>query len=134
MNYHVDVWVDDIILKKLFCEFFFKWIVLFTIVCEYMKIICELRFLINEQQSDLSRNELYLGINKNEAWKKIRSVRNFNSRPQRYQCIALPIITSQHNDQFPGGLLAQLVEHCIRIAEVMGSNLVKIQALFSLLL
>ena len=96
--------------------------------------ICELRFLRNEYESDLRRNELYLSINKNKAWKKLRSVRDLNSRPQRYQCIVLPIIISQHNDQFPGGLLAQLVEHCIRIAEAMCSNPVKIQALFSPLL
>ena len=31
-------------------------------------------------------------------------------------------IWNQHNDQFPVGLLAQLVEHCTGIAEVMGSN------------
>ena len=29
---------------------------------------------------------------------------------------------NQHNDQLPVGLLAQLVEHCIGIARVMGSN------------
>ena len=28
----------------------------------------------------------------------------------------------QHNDQLPVGLLAQLVEHCTSITEVMGSN------------
>ena len=96
--------------------------------------LCELRLLRNECESDFRRNELCLNINKNKAWKKFWSVRDLNSRPQRYQCIALPIITSQHNDQFPGGLLAQLVEHCIRIAKAMGLNPVKIQALFSLLL
>ena len=31
-------------------------------------------------------------------------------------------LTNQHNDQLPVGLLAQLIEHCIGIAEVMGSN------------
>ena len=31
-------------------------------------------------------------------------------------------ISNQHNDQFPVGLLAQLVERYIGIAEVMGSN------------
>ena len=31
-------------------------------------------------------------------------------------------IWNQHNDQLPVGLLAQLVEHCTGIAEVMGSN------------
>ena len=31
-------------------------------------------------------------------------------------------ITNQHNNQFPIGLLAQLVEHCSRILEVVGSN------------
>ena len=31
-------------------------------------------------------------------------------------------VWNQHSDQFPVGLLAQLVEHCTGIAEVMGSN------------
>ena len=31
-------------------------------------------------------------------------------------------ITNQQNDQLPVGLLAQLVEHCMGMAEVMGSN------------
>ena len=31
-------------------------------------------------------------------------------------------ITNQHNDQLSTGLLAQLVEHCTGITEVMGSN------------
>ena len=34
-------------------------------------------------------------------------------------------IWNQHNDQLPVGLLAQLVEHCTGIAEVMGSNPIK---------
>ena len=41
-------------------------------------------------------------------------------------------IWNQHNDQFPVGLLAQLVERCTGIAEVMGSN--PVQPWFSLLL
>ena len=39
--------------------------------------------------------------------------------------IAIPVQCStsyQHNDMLPVGLLAQLVEHCAGIAEVMGSN------------
>ena len=45
-------------------------------------------------------------------------------------------IMNQHNDQLPIGLLAQLVEHCFGVAEVMDSNPIKafFQALFSLLL
>ena len=31
-------------------------------------------------------------------------------------------ITNSQNDQLPDGLIAQSVEHCIGIAEVMGSN------------
>ena len=31
-------------------------------------------------------------------------------------------IWNQHSDQLPGGMLAQLVEHCSGIAEVMGSS------------
>ena len=34
-------------------------------------------------------------------------------------------IWNQHNDQLPVGLLAQLVEHCNGIAQVMGSNTVQ---------
>ena len=33
--------------------------------------------------------------------------------------------TKQHNDQLPVGLLAQLLEYCTGIAEVMGSNLIQ---------
>ena len=35
------------------------------------------------------------------------------------------VIWNQRNDQLPLGLLAQLVDHCIVIAEVMGSNSVQ---------
>ena len=34
-------------------------------------------------------------------------------------------IWNQHKEQLPVGLLAQLVEHCTSIAEVMGSNPIK---------
>ena len=34
-------------------------------------------------------------------------------------------IVNQHNDKLPIGLLAQLVERCIGVAEVMGSNQVE---------
>ena len=43
-------------------------------------------------------------------------------------CIHTPLhgfIWNQHNDQLSVGLLAQLVEHCISITEVMGLNLVQ---------
>ena len=36
------------------------------------------------------------------------------------------LIWYQHNDQLPVGLLAQLVERCTDIAEVMGSNSVQV--------
>ena len=39
--------------------------------------------------------------------------------------ITIPVQCStnyQHNDQLPVGFLAQLVEHCTGIVEVMGSN------------
>ena len=41
-------------------------------------------------------------------------------------------INNQHSNQLSVGLLAQLVEYCIGVAEVMGSN--PIQVLFQLLL
>ena len=34
-------------------------------------------------------------------------------------------IVNQHNDKLPIGLLAQLLERCIGVAEVMGSNQVE---------
>ena len=37
---------------------------------------------------------------------------------------------NKNNDQLPVGLLAQLVEHCIGIAEVMGSNPVQARNFF----
>ena len=42
------------------------------------------------------------------------------------------MVNNQHSNQLSVGLLAQLVEHCIGVAEVMGSN--PIQVLFQLLL
>ena len=47
-------------------------------------------------------------------------------------------ITNSQSDQLPVGLIAQLVEHCTGVAEVMGSNPVQawifFQALISQLL
>ena len=84
-----------------------------------------------------------------KAWKKFRPERDSNPSPLRYRCSALPImssylspqfkymifhifvcilhllrvyITNSQCDQLPDGLIAQLVEHCTGIAEVMGSN------------
>ena len=69
---------------------------------------------------------------------RISSSSSLNSRPFVETSIrrqyALPTeLTSQlgashldqHNDQLPVGLLAQLVERCTGIAEVMGSNPVR---------
>ena len=39
-----------------------------------------------------------------------------------YNCIFYGYITNSQNDQLPVGLIAQLVEHCTGIAEVMASN------------
>ena len=39
-------------------------------------------------------------------------------------------IWNQHNDQLPVGLLAQLVEHCTGITEIMGSNPVQVWIFF----
>ena len=45
---------------------------------------------------------------------------SFSGTPKR---LLLPgFIWNQHNDHLPLGLLAQLVERCTGIAEVMGSN------------
>ena len=41
------------------------------------------------------------------------------------------VYLTQHIDQLPVGLLAQLVERCIGIAEVMGSNPVRAWNFFS---
>lgn len=34
-------------------------------------------------------------------------------------------ITHPQNDQFPGGFLVQLIEHCIGVAEAVGSTAVQ---------
>ena len=39
----------------------------------------------------------------------------------------------QYNDQLPVGLLAQLVERCTRITEVMGSNPIRPENFFQVL-
>ena len=48
------------------------------------------------------------------------------------------VFWNQHSDQLPVGLLAQLIEHCTGITEVMGWNpeqaWIFFQAFFSLLL
>ena len=43
------------------------------------------------------------------------------------------VYLTQHIDQLPVGLLAQLVERCIGIAEVMGSNPVRAWNFFQVL-
>ena len=79
-------------------------------------------------ESDLRSNEHYLSSSsEKKAWKKFRPVRDLSR-----------FIWDQHIVQLPVGLLAQVVEHCTGIAEVMGSNPVQawifFQAFFSLLL
>ena len=106
----------------------------------------------NEYRSDPCSYEHYWTSSWNKAWKQFRAVRDLNSWPLRYRCSALPtelysflqpqctymlsyiyndysplggFIWNQHNDQLPVGLLAQLVERCSGIAEVMGLNPVR---------
>ena len=106
----------------------------------------------NEYRSDPCSYEHYWTSSWNKAWKQFRAVRDLNPWPLRYRCSALPtelysflqpqctymlsyiyndysplggFIWNQHNDQLPVGLLAQLVERCSGIAEVMGLNPVR---------
>ena len=93
----------------------------------------------SEYEGDLHSNEHYLNSSEMKAWKKFRPVWDLNPWGEdrlhihvfiRSSDIWLSYIQScifttslnQHNDQLPVGLLAQLVEHCTGIAEVMGSN------------
>ena len=102
----------------------------------------------SEYEGDLHSNEHYLNSSEMKAWKKfgiwthevkIALIFTSLSAVQIYdfhifKAVYSPLhgfIWNQHNDQLPVGLLAQLVEHCTGIAEVMGSN--PVQAFFSLL-
>ena len=100
----------------------------------YISLVYRLR---NEYESNIQSNEHYLSSNENKAWKKSRPVQDLNLWLLQYWWGALPpvgagcyvglqfVIMNQHNDQLPLGLLAQLVEQCICIADVMGSNLIQ---------
>ena len=63
-------------------------------------------------ESDPRSNMHYLGSSENKAWKYILNRLFINWR----------VYLEPISQQLPVGLLAQLVEHCIGIAEVMGSN------------
>ena len=68
--------------------------------CTYMNIIYVNRGLRNLYNSNIRSND----------WFVVHSL------------TIQGFITNQHNDQLSTGLLAQLVEHCTGITEVMGSN------------
>ena len=68
--------------------------------CTYMNIIYVNRGLRNLYKSHIRSNDWFVVHSS--------SIQGF--------------ITNQHNDQLSTGLLAQLVEHCTGITEVMGSN------------
>ena len=117
------------------------------IECKYMKHIFELRMKdqIEERSSQLLRN---LSSCEKKAWKKFQAIFllfDLSSAVQIYVSyiyihlfILHGYITNSQYDQLPVGLIAQLVEHCTGIAEVMGSNPVQawnfFQAFFSQLL
>ena len=111
------------------------------LVRKYMKHIFELRIKdqIEERSSQLLRN---LSSCEKKAWKKFRLERDSSPWPLRCRCSALPTelssqlgaghITNSQYDQLPVSLIAQLVEHCTGIAEVMGSNAVQAWIFFRL--
>ena len=83
---------------------------------------------IEERSSQLLRN---LSSCEKKAWKKNSGFLLFDlsSAVQIYVSyiyihlfILHGYITNSQYDQLPAGLIAQLVEHCTGIAEVMGSN------------
>ena len=62
---------------------------------------------------------------KHKVWRHavIRtSIWTHKSTDKSARFIASQVFRNQHSDQLPVGLLAQLVEHCTGIAEVMDSN------------
>lgn len=75
------------------------------------------QMLIEKLICDLRSNERCLGIGEKKGYHVFI-----------YHCHLLitsslrGFITNRHDDQLPGGLLAQLAEHCTVTAEVMGSN------------
>ena len=91
-----------------------------------MKHIFELRMKdqIEERSSQLLRN---LSSCEKKAWKKI-----YVSHIYIHLFILHGYITNSQYDQLPDGLIAQLVEYCTGIAEVMGSNPVQAWIFFRL--
>ena len=97
--------------------------------CEYLKIIyvhCGWR---NKNRIDPRSYEHYW----TSSWFEPRT----SAIPVQRSTNWANIIWIKHNDQLPAGLLAQLVEHCTDIAEVMGfkfsTGLNFYQSLFKLL-
>ena len=94
--------------------------------CKYMKHIFELRMKdqIEERSSQLLRNCLSCVVTA-----RIFLLFDLSSAVQIYVSyiyihlfILHGYITNSQYDQLPVGLIAQLVEHCTGIAEVMSSN------------
>ena len=72
-----------------------------------------------------------------KAWKKIQAWTGFKPMTSAIpvQCStiwAIRYITNSQSGQLPVGLIAQLVEHCTGIAEVMGLNPVQAWIFFRL--
>ena len=59
--------------------------------------------------------------------KFLNNLEKFQStRVHQHKLIQVNTSTNSQNDQLPVGLIAQLVEHCTGIAEVVGSNPVQV--------
>ena len=80
--------------------------------CEYMEIIYILTAV-----KDMNMKEIFAVMNTLTAVQ----IYDFHIFITVYSPLH-GFIWNQHIDQLPVGLLAQLVEHCTGIAEVMGSN------------
>ena len=76
----------------------------------------------NVNESDLRSNEHYLSSSEGN-WEPVQ-IYDFNIFTTVHSLLHR-FIGDQHIDRLPVGLLAQVVEHCTGIAEVMRSNSVQ---------
>ena len=109
-NLHIHVSTDNEILNyvgKQFCQCKTMYD-----VCKYMKHIFELR--MKDQIEERSSSFLLFDLSS--------AVHIYVSYIYIHLFILHRYITNSQYDQLPVGLIAQLVEHCTSIAEVMGSN------------
>ena len=92
---------------------------LLRLVTKYFKIVSGLLdYKWSGYESDLHSNEHYLSSSEKKAWKNLGLYGIWTHD----FCDTGAVLYQLYSNQLPISFLAQLVEHCTGIAEVMGSN------------